>query len=262
MNRIDERFDQLKTEGKKALIAFLAVGDPDIEISKRAIYTMQEEGVDLIELGVPFSDPAADGPTIQCAYEHALENGTDIFRVLELVAEIRDNIEVPMVFLLYYNVVVQYGVKKFFEDCQKAGVDGLIIPDLPFEECDEIEEYTNKYGVYQIHFVSPTSKDRIKNITKNAKGFLYCIGVTDGKNSLYTYPEELVGEIKKHTSIPVCVGCDVSNGTPIKELKQYFDGVIAGSTIVKSIASGSSEIERMDNLCAKIKDLRSGLINN
>ena len=196
---------------------------------------------------VPFSDPAADGPVIQRADERALAQGVDIFKVFELVRKIRNNVEVPMVFLLYYNVMVQYGIEKFFKCCQETGVDGLIIPDLPYEESDEIKEYTEKYGVYQISLVSPTSKDRIKNIAKDAKGFLYCIsslGVTGEKSSFVTNFDEFVGTIKKYT---------------VKELTKYFDGAIVGSAIVKSIATGESAEERINNLREKIKDLKSGL---
>ena len=262
MNRIDERFAKVKADGRKALITFLTVGDPNIEVSEKATYTMQEEGVDLIELGVPFSDPAADGPVIQRADERALAQGVDIFKVFELVRKIRNNVEVPMVFLLYYNVMVQYGIEKFFKCCQETGVDGLIIPDLPYEESDEIKEYTEKYGVYQISLVSPTSKDRIKNIAKDAKGFLYCIsslGVTGEKSSFVTNFDEFVGTIKKYTDVPACVGFGVSNGRHVKELTKYFDGAIVGSAIVKSIATGESAEERINNLREKIKDLKSGL---
>ena len=249
MNRIDERFAKMKADGRKALITFLTVGDPNMEVSEKAIYTMQEEGVDLIELGVTFSDTAADGPVIQRADERALAQGLDIFKVFELVRKIRNNVEVPMVFLLYYNVMVQYGIEKFFKRCQETGVDGLIIPDLPYEESDEIKEYTEKYDVYQISLVSPTSKDRIKNIAKDAKGFLYCIsslGVTGEKSSFVTNFDEFVG-------------FGVSNGKQVKELTKYFDGAIVGSAIVKSIATGESVEERINNLREKIKDLKSGL---
>lgn len=262
MNRIDERFNKLKQENKKALITFLTVGDPNVEVSEKAIFAMQEEGVDLIELGVPFSDPSADGPTIQRADERALEQGTDIFKVFELVEKIRDKIEIPMVFLLYYNVMVQYGIEKFFVRCQNAGVDGLIIPDLPYEESDEVKEYTEKYGVYQINLVSPTSRNRIKSIAENSHGFLYCIsslGVTGEKASFSTNFEEFVGTIKKYSKVPACVGFGVSNGKQVKELTQYFDGAIVGSAIVKSIATGNSADERLNNLRNKIRDLKSGL---
>ncbi len=168
-----------------------------------------------------------------------------------------------MVFLLYYNVMVQYGIEKFFKRCQETGVDGLIIPDLPYEESDEIKEYTEKYGVYQISLVSPTSKDRIKNIAKDAKGFLYCIsslGVTGEKSSFVTNFDEFVGTIKKYTlRLRLSVGFGVSNGKQVKELTKYFDGAIVGSAIVKSIATGESVEERINNLREKIKDLKSGL---
>ncbi len=262
MNRIDEKFNELKRDNKKALITFLTVGDPDEDTSVRAIETMQEEGVDIIELGVPFSDPSADGPVIQRADERAIANGTDIFRVFELVEKIRPKIEIPLVFLLYYNVMVQYGLEKFFERCRSIGIDGLIIPDLPYEESDEIAAYTKKYGVYQINLASPTSRDRIKNIAEASRGFLYCVsslGVTGEKSSFSTDFAEFVGTIKKYSDIPSCVGFGVSNGEQVRELTKYFDGVIVGSAIVNAIASGDSVEERIKNLRAKLNDLKSGL---
>ena len=263
MNRIDERFNKLKAENKKALITFLTVGDPDIETSVRAILTMQSEGVDLVELGVPFSDPAADGPTIQRADERALAAGVDIFKVFELVEKIRGSVTIPLVFLLYYNVIVQYGAEEFFARCASAGVDGLIIPDLPYEESDEISGYCEKYGVYQINLVSPTSHDRIRDIAKNSKGFLYCVsslGVTGEKTEFSTDFDEFVGTIKKYSDIPACVGFGISNGAQVKDMCRYFDGAIVGSAIVKAIASGENEDERIENLKMKINDLKSGII--
>lgn len=257
MNRIDERFNELKKENKKALIAFLTVGDPDIQTSEKAILTMQEEGIDLIELGVPFSDPAADGPTIQRADERALAAGTDIFKVFEMVEKIRDRIRIPMVFLLYYNVIVQYGTEEFFKRCAAVGIDGLIIPDLPYEEGDEIKEYTEKYGVYQINLVSPTSKDRIEEIAKNSKGFLYCIsslGVTGEKSTFKTDFNSFAGTIKKYSDIPACVGFGISNGEHVRELTEYFDGAIVGSAIVKALAD-----KGIDGLREKISELKTGL---
>lgn len=257
MNRIDERFNELKKKNKKALIAFLTVGDPDIQTSEKAILTMQEEGIDLIELGVPFSDPAADGPTIQRADERALAAGTDIFKVFEMVEKIRDRIRIPMVFLLYYNVIVQYGTEEFFKRCAAVGIDGLIIPDLPYEEGDEIKEYTEKYGVYQINLVSPTSKDRIEEIAKNSKGFLYCIsslGVTGEKSTFKTDFNSFAGTIKKYSDIPACVGFGISNGEHVRELTKYFDGAIVGSAIVKALAD-----KGIDGLREKISELKTGL---
>lgn len=262
MNRIDEHFEKLKKNGKKALITFLTVGDPDIETSKEAIKTMEREGVDLIELGVPFSDPSADGTTIQEADERALANGTDIHVVFDLVKDVRKDVEVPMVFLLYYNVVLQYGLEEFFAKCAETGIDGLIIPDLPYEESDEIEEYVEKYNVYQIFLVSPTSHDRVEKIAKNAKGFLYCVsslGVTGEKSSFQTDFDEFFNTVNKYCNVPACVGFGISNGEQVKKLSSYCDGAIVGSAIVKAIASGNTLEERISNLKNKIADLKSGI---
>ena len=262
INRIDERLGALKKQGKKALITFLTVGDPDIETSEKAIFTMQEEGVDLIELGVPFSDPSADGKTIQAADERALAGGTDIFKIFELVKRIRDKVDVPLVFLLYYNIMVQYGVEEFIAHCKEVGIDGLIIPDLPYEESGEIAEYTEKYNVYQINLVSPTSRDRVRAIAENSKGFLYCVsslGVTGEKSSFKTDFDEFFSIVNKYAKIPACVGFGISNGEQVRKLSSYCDGAIVGSAVVSAIASGNTLDERMNNLRAKIRDLRSGL---
>lgn len=262
MNRIDEHFAALKETGRKALITFLTVGDPDIETSKEAIRTMEREGVDLIEIGVPFSDPSADGVTIQEADERALACGTDIHVIFDMVEEIRSEIKLPMVFLLYYNVVLQYGLGAFFKKCAEVGIDGLIIPDLPYEESDEIAEYVEKYGVYQIFLVSPTSRDRVEKIAAAAKGFLYCVsslGVTGEKSSFRTDFGEFFGIVNKYAACPACVGFGISNGEQVRELSSYCDGAIVGSAIVKAIASGDTLEQRMSNLTAKLKDLKSGI---
>lgn len=262
MNRIDEHLGAVKKAGKKALIGFLTAGDPNLEFTKKAVKIMQEEGTDLIEIGVPFSDPSADGVTIQKADIRALKQGVDIFKVFDMTAEIRNDVTVPLVYLLYYNVIVQYGVEKFFKRCAEVGVDGLIIPDLPYEESDEIAEYTEKYGVYQINLVSPTSRDRIKRIAENSKGFLYCVsslGVTGEKSTFNTDFEGFFGEINKYAKIPACVGFGISNGEAARRLSKYCDGVIVGSAIVSAIASGETDAERESALRAKIKDLRGGI---
>ena len=262
MNRIDEKFESLQKEGRKALLTFLTVGDPDLDVSAEAIRTMDAEGVDLIELGVPFSDPAADGPTIQAADERAIAGGTDIHKVFGLVEEIRSDIKAPMVFLLYYNVMLQYGLEEFFRKCAETGVDGLIIPDLPYEESDEIAEYVDKYNVYQIFLVSPASKGRIEKIASHAKGFLYCVssmGVTGEKSEFRTNFEKFFAEIKKYSSVPACVGFGISSGEQVRELSSYCDGAIVGSAVVKAIATGDTAQERIANLKAKLADLKSGI---
>lgn len=262
MNRIDEHFNKLKEQKRKALITFLTIGDPNMEVSEKAIYAMQEEGVDLIELGVPFSDPAADGKTIQEADVRALRNGVDIYKIFEMVEKIRADIHIPMVFLLYYNVMVQYGLEAFFKRCADTGIDGLIIPDLPYEESGEIKEYTEKYGVYQINLVAPTSHERIKEIAKNSHGFLYCVsslGVTGEKSSFVTDFDEFFSLINKYTAVPACVGFGISNGEQVRKLSSYCDGAIVGSALVKAVASGKNGDESIKNLREKLRDLKSGI---
>lgn len=262
MNRIDEQLPKIKQSGRKALVTFITAGDPNLEFSEKAVMAMQEEGVDLIELGVPFSDPAADGVTIQEADLRALQSGTDIFKVFELMSRIRDKVKIPIVYLLYYNVMVQYGIEEFFRECARTGVDGLIIPDLPYEESDEIAEYTEKYGVHQIFLVSPTSRERIKKIAGAAKGFLYCVsslGVTGEKSSFETDFDEFFGIINKYARVPAFVGFGISNGEQVRRLSAYCDGAIVGSAIVRSVAEGASEEEKLDNLRNKIRDLKTGI---
>lgn len=262
MNRIDEHMGRIKEAGKKALVTFLTAGDPNIEVTKKAIRVMQDEGADLIEIGVPFSDPAADGPVIQEADARAIAAGTDIRKVFDMAEEIRSEIRIPMVFLLYFNIIVQYGIEEFFKKCAEVGIDGLVIPDLPYEEHGDIKEYTDKYGVYQIFLVSPTSRDRIKTIASNAKGFLYCVsslGVTGEKAEFHTNFSKFFDTINKYTNVPACIGFGISNGKQAKELSAYCDGAIIGSALVKAIAVGKTDEERTDNLRAKLRDLRSGL---
>lgn len=262
MNRIDITFEKLKKDNKKALLTFLTVGDPDLDVSEKAIIQLDKEGADIIELGVPFSDPSADGPIIQDAGTRAITNGTDIYRIFELVERVRDKVNAPLVFLLYYNIIMQYGHDAFFAECKRVGIDGVIIPDLPFEESDEIAEYTEKYGVYQINLVSPTSKERIKKIARNSKGFLYCIsslGVTGMKSEFNTDFNEFFSLIRKYSDIPACIGFGISNGEQVSKLKHYCDGLISGSAIVNAIATGDTVDERLSNLSVKVADLRSGL---
>jgi tryptophan synthase alpha chain len=262
MNRIDKKFEQLKKDNKKALITFLTVGDPTLEMSEKLVLEMEKQGADVIELGVPFSDPASDGPIIQEADIRALANGVNIYKVFEFTAGIRDKVSVPLVFLLYYNIIVQYGIEKFFKECAASGVDAVIIPDLPYEESGEIAEYTEKYGVYQIQLVSPTSHERIKAISENAKGFLYCVssmGVTGEKAEFETNFTEFFETIRKYTDLPACIGFGISNAEQVRMLKQYCDGVIVGSAIVGNVARGRTDDEKIEKLREKMTELKSGL---
>lgn len=262
MSRIQERFKLLKEQNKKALISFLTAGDPDIETTKKIVIEMEKRGADIIEIGVPYSDPIAEGPVIQEANKRALENGLKIKDIMEAVAEMRKDVNVPLVYLLYLNCILQYGPARFFADCKKSGIDAVIIPDLPYEEKDEIEEQALENSIDIITLVSPTSGDRIETIAKNAKGFLYCVsslGVTGVRKDFNTDFEEFFSYINKATKIPKALGFGISTPDHIRQLKGYCDGLIIGSAIVRKIAESSSPAEAVKNVGDYIASLREAL---
>lgn len=264
MNRIESMFSRLKEEGRTAFIPFLTGGDPNIAFTEKMVRDIIQDGADLVEIGVPFSDPMAEGPVIQAANERALADGTTPDDCFALVARLRkDNDKTPLVFLLYYNTMLHYGLDAFFARCQEVGVDGLIIPDLPYEESSEIDSYTQKYGVVQIMMVAPTSRDRLEQICAKAEGFLYCVsslGVTGIRTSFADNLTEFVGEARKLSKAPACIGFGVSTPEQAKELRQICDGVIVGSAIVKRIgASDLSEAERNQSVRGFVRSMRKAL---
>lgn len=258
-NRIDLKFNELKEKGEKAFITFFTVGDPDLETSKKIIIEMVNNGADLIELGIPFSDPMAEGPVIQAANVRALERDINLDLIFDAVKEVREETQVPLVFLMYFNSLLSYGIEDFFKKCKDSGVDGVIIPDLPFEESDEIYAYTVKYGVYQISMVSPTSsKERVKKICERAKGFLYCVssmGVTGVREKFNTDFEEIFKTLDKYPYIPKCIGFGISKTEHIEVLKKYCDGIIVGSALVKLIESGETIEEKVSSVGKKTSEL-------
>lgn len=239
MNRIDAKFEKLRKEGRKAFIAFITSGDPNVALTYEYVLELEKNGVDILELGVPFSDPVAEGPVIQDASERALIEGIKIDDIFELVRRVRTKTEMPLTFMIYMNCIYHYGKERFFENCRKVGLDGVIIPDLPFEEQWEVSGLAKKYGVYSIFLISPTSQERIKEIAEEAEGFIYFVsskGVTGMRNSFSTDFEEFSNEIKKYSKVPVAVGFGISNSKQAKELSAYFDGIIMGSAFVNLIA--------------------------
>lgn len=221
-----------------ALIGFLTGGDPSIEKSREFILEMVRGGVDLIEIGIPFSDPVAEGSVIQQANLRALSAGTTTDKIFDLVELVRRESEVPIVFLTYLNPVLQYGYERFFERCNLLGVDGIIIPDLPFEEKAELGDEAEKYGVEIISLVAPTSEERIRTIASEAKGFLYVVssmGVTGVRSEIQTDLPKMIRLAKEVADIPAAVGFGISNPKQAKEIGKIADGVIVGSAIVKII---------------------------
>lgn len=222
----------------KAFIGFLTGGDPTIEKSKELILEMVRGGADLIEIGIPFSDPIAEGPVIQAANIRALASGTTTDKIFELVEAVRKETEIPLVFLTYLNPVFNYGYDRFFSRCEESGVDGIIIPDLPYEEKGELGAIAQGYGVDVISLIAPTSEQRIKQIAAEAKGFLYVVssmGVTGMRSEIKTDLKGILDTIKEVSKIPVAVGFGINTPEQAREIGSIADGVIVGSAIVKII---------------------------
>ena len=233
MSRIHDAFDR-----GKALICYITGGDPSIEVNEKLILCMVEAGADIIEIGIPFSDPIAEGPVIQKANVRALTAGATLDRMLALAERLRQKTDVPLVFLTYLNPIFKYGYEAFFTRCEQIGVDGIIIPDLPFEEQSEIHSFTVKHGVDMISLVSPTSEKRIDAIAQNARGFVYIVsslGVTGVRENIAKDFASMAERIKRIKEIPTAVGFGVSTPAQAKEIAKVADGVIVGSAIVRLI---------------------------
>ena len=239
MNRIDKKFIQLKKQNKKAFIAFITAGYPDLSVTASLVIELEKKGVDIIELGVPFSEPLADGPVIQEASGYALKKGINLLKILGLVKQLRRHTDLPICLMTYYNPVFCFGEKNFVNKAVAAGVDGVIIPDLPYEEAREFRHYANQKGLANICFISPTSsRERIQAILKVARGFIYYVsltGVTGSRKSLAADLKTKLAAIKKLTTKPVCVGFGISCAGQVRQVRKISDGVIIGSAIVAKI---------------------------
>ena len=220
----------------KAFIPFITCGDPDLETTAAAVRAAVRAGADLIELGIPFSDPTAEGPVIQGANLRALNGGVRTEQIFELVRSLREEMGTPMVFMTYANVVFSYGAEKFIETCSRIGIDGLILPDLPFEEKEEFLPFCRKYGVDLISLIAPTSKDRISMIAKEAEGFIYLVsslGVTGTRSAITTDLASIVAVIRENTDLPCAVGFGISTPEQARQMADVSDGAIVGSAIIK-----------------------------
>ena len=225
-------------EKGKAFIAFITCGDPDLETTAAVVRAAVENGADLIELGIPFSDPTAEGPVIQGANLRALNGGVTTDRIFDLVREMRRDVTVPMVFMTYANVVFSYGADRFLSTCRAVGIDGLILPDLPYEEKEEFLPDCRRYGVDLISLIAPTSENRIAMIAKEAEGFLYVVsslGVTGTRSEIKTDLASIVEVIRQNTRIPCAIGFGISTPEQAKAMAGLSDGAIVGSAIIKLI---------------------------
>jgi len=258
MNRIDNAFARLKENKEKALITFITGGDPDIHTTERLILTMADAGADFIEIGIPFSDPVAEGPVIQEASERALRKGCTVDLLFDMVDRVRKETDIPLLFMTYANPVYVYGKDRFMGRCKDVGIDGIIIPDVPFEEKDEFSDSCIEHEIHLIPLIAPTSGERVKSIAKNASGFIYCVsslGVTGMRTVLQTNVSELIQQIKSVSDIPCAIGFGISNAEQARDMVVYADGVIVGSAIVKIIAKyGEDSIEAVSQFVKSIKN--------
>ncbi|WP_308640018.1 tryptophan synthase subunit alpha [Paenibacillus silvisoli] len=240
MNAIDAAFQRLREEGRTALIPFVTIGDPDLDTSVDIIRTLEEAGADMIELGVPYSDPLADGPVIQRASERALSNGRvtlgDVVHVAEKARQA--GVKLPFILFTYFNPVLQYGLDRFFELVTAKGISGLIIPDLPLEEDAELRAMAEAVDIHLIPLVAPTSNDRVARIAAKARGFVYCVsslGVTGVRADFHAGIDEFLATVRGATSTPIAVGFGISNREQVERFGKQADGVIVGSAIVRKI---------------------------
>lgn len=255
MSRIENAF-----ANGKAFISFVTGGDPDLETTERLILTMEEAGADLIEIGLPFSDPIAEGPVIQEANERALAAGCTTDKLFDMVKRAREKVTVPLVFLTYINPIYTYGKDRFLKRCVECGIDGIIVPDLPFEEKDELEEDCNKYSVDLITLIAPTSQERIKMIAEKAKGFVYCVssmGVTGVRSEIKTDIAAMIMKVREATDTPCAIGFGISTPEQAKEFASIADGAIVGSAIVKIVAQYGKD--SYDPVSKYVREMKSAV---
>ncbi|HEY3364790.1 MAG TPA: tryptophan synthase subunit alpha [Symbiobacteriaceae bacterium] len=262
MSRIAQRFAELRAKGEKALIAYVAVGDPSLEASAEIIQAIAAAGADFIELGLAFSDPLADGPVIQEGAQRALAAGANTDNVLALIGQLRaGGVDVPFLIMTYYNLLTKPGLANFCRRAAAAGVDGLIIPDLPMEESDELLAETNAAGLDLVQFVAPTSPpERIARLARLASGFVYCVsltGVTGERATLPSRFREIVAETKQHTDTPVCVGFGISSAERVRDVAAIADGVIVGTAIVRLCGQNLPLPELTASVSAFVAELKA-----
>lgn len=259
MNRIEERFAELKRTGKKGLVVYIGAGDPNLEATCQLALAFNQSGVDILELGVPFSDPLADGLVNQLAAQRGLESKTTPPKLLKTISEIRKQSQIPLVLYIYFNLIHKVGLEKFIADCAKAGVDGLLVLDLPPEESDNYETLMRKNNLCHIYLVAPTTPDaRMKFIVQRGSGFIYYIsreGVTGMQTQVATNLAEQVAKIRAHTKLPIAVGFGVSNPEQAQLVAKNADAVVVGSAIVNQIAAHGKSKDLVAHVGKFVKSL-------
>lgn len=263
MNRITEKFGALRTKKEKALIVYLTAGDPSLAITEELIPALEKAGADILEIGVPFSDPTADGPVIQAAAQRSLKNGTTLEGVLKMIAEVRKTSQIPIVLFGYFNPIFAYGVKKFSQAAKAAGVDGILVVDLPPEEAQELREHTDAAGIDFISLIAPTTgMKRAKQIATRATGFLYYISITGITGTAVPKIAEIkteVDKIRKVTNLPIVVGFGISQPQQTREIAQFADGVVIGSAVVKLIDENSNHPDLVKAVSTYAEEIKQAM---
>jgi len=259
MNRIVERFARLKKEGNKGFVVYIGAGDPNLDATRQLALAFEKVGVDVLELGVPFSDPLADGLVNQLAAQRGLESGTTPPKVLETVAAIREQSQIPIVLYLYFNLLHRYGLKRFINDAAKAGVDGLLVLDLPPEESGDYEHLMRAAELSNIYLVAPTTpEDRIEVIVKRASGFIYYVsreGVTGMQQKVSDTVAQMTARIRAHTDLPIAVGFGISNPEQARTVAANAEAVVVGSAVVNQIAEHGKAVELVKRVGMFVKSL-------
>ena len=259
MNRIDQKFKELRAEKRKAFIVFITAGDPSLKATEELVLAFENSGVDLIEIGVPFSDPLADGPTIQASSQRSLKQGTTLDKVFTLVKKIRRKSSIPLALMMYYNPIFHYGEQKFINTSKACGVDGVIVPDLPPEEAGILMKLAKAKDISTILFLSPTTtKERMKKIINASSGFIYYVsltGVTGARQQIPASFIRQVKEAKRLTKKPICVGFGISTPDQVKKISKVADGVIVGSAIVAQIFKNKGNTHLIKNVAQFVRGL-------
>lgn len=259
MNRIVERFQRLQQQGKKGLVIYISAGDPNLEATRQLAVAFDQAGVDILELGVPFSDPLADGLVNQLAAQRGLESGTTPPKLLQTIAAIRQASQVPIVLYVYFNILHKRGVKEFIADCAKAGVDGLLVLDLPPEESENYERLMREAGLCNIYLIAPTTpEERMELIAKRASGFIYYVS-REGVTGMQTKVSDTIGamtaKIRAHTQLPIAVGFGISNPEQAKLVAQSAEAIVVGSAVVNQIAEHGRSPDLVARVNALVKSL-------
>ncbi|MBI3989671.1 MAG: tryptophan synthase subunit alpha [candidate division NC10 bacterium] len=264
MNRIDATFERLRRKGEKALIPYLTAGDPDLEVTVALILEFEGRGADIVEIGVPFSDPLADGVTIQRASQRALQKGTTLSKILRMIVKVRRRSQLPLVLMSYFNPILRFGIQRFVKEATAAGVDGVILPDLPPEEAGELRQASEEAGLHPIFLLAPTSSEaRIDQIADASKGYIYYVslrGVTGARDRLAEGVGQAVLRIKAKTKTPVAVGFGIGTPDQARVVASYADGVIVGSAIVARVEEHLGRTDLVQRVGAFVAQVKAAML--